>query len=74
MQTAVSVLLRIFNIILDSQHLNVCLFRKVLSYGVHVVAIIADDANAGNVEKIVAYRARGNFQIAALQLFKNRVN
>ena len=73
MQRTVTVLLRVLDVILDTQHLDVALRGQIIRHGIHVVAVVADHAYARHVEQVVLDGVDGQRQVAALQLAEDRV-
>lgn len=74
MQRTISILLRILNIILHTQHLNIVLRGQIIRHRIHVIAIIADHANACHVKQIVLDRLHRQRQILAPQLAENGID
>lgn len=72
MQRTVSVLLGALDVILDAQHLDVGLRRQVVRYRIHIVTVVADHSNTGDIEEIVAYGFDGDRQVAPFQLADDR--
>ena len=56
----------------DAQHLDVGLRRQIVRHRVHIVTVVADHSNTGDVEEIVAYGFDGDRQVAPFQLADDR--
>ena len=74
MQRTVAVLLGIPDVVLDPQYLNVVLSRQIVGYGIHVVPIVADHADAGHIEQVVLDGIDGKRQVTPFQLAQNGID
>ena len=53
MEATVAVRFGVFDVILDAQHLDIRLSRQVVRYRVHVIAVVANHADTGDIEQVV---------------------
>ena len=49
-ETAIAILLGVLDVILDAQHLDIRLRRQVVRNRVHVIAVVANHADTGDIE------------------------
>jgi len=73
-QRPIAVLFGVLDVVLDPQHGDVVLRRQIVRHGVHVVAVVADHADACHIEQVVLDRRHGHRQRLALELAEDRVH